>query len=295
LGSTFDQITKIIGYPIEVQKAESKSGKTFSSYNYRVKEHGYKFKRFIKPDSGELNFWSDSEYFLQFNFENNILKSISRRDINSLPSDYKYYEEKSLSEIKLGKVVTMDNKPLWIDINDLFNVNVGMNEDTVNKILGLPSQLISWKQDGKKEIKSVFYRSREVYDSSVPSPLNPKNRFQMGWKNVEKNIEKENYIVLKKGSEKLNFMPGSLKLSGSKVYFSSLNDQRIEHLESAVKSIMYNGTLFKKFSKLKKLITNVKEPETEKKKLTAGIWSPTSISIEFYYEDGKLTHYRRTL
>lgn len=277
LGSTFDQVSNNIGYPIEFQSSESKNGNVVSSYNYRVKEYGYKFIRFIKPDAQEKKFWLDQEYFLQFNYDDNILKSLSRKNTNSISNEHQLYEVKSLMDI--------ENKPIWIDIEDLFKISVGMSEDSIIQILGLPAQLISWEQKDKKEIKNVFYRCREIYHRSDSLLSVSKTRFQRKDRDLERN-----YIILKKENEKVNFVVNSIKLSGSKVYITSLDEQRKEYLGSMVKSINYKGTLFKNLGKIKKLLES---KEQVQKKLDTGNWSTKSINIKFNYEDAILKSIRK--
>lgn len=265
LETSFDNITEKIGFPVQILNSKISGENYFYSYNYRVREYGYNFRRFLKPDIQNKTSWSNSEYILHFNFVNNILKSITRTDTESISSSYEYYDPASLD---IGKMILGESKPIWIDIRDLSKVDIGMTEKEIIEQISTPSQLLIWDKSNSKETKKVFYRLREIFSAALTES---KSKFKL-------NDEASNYIKLKKSDEKIFVKPQSVKKSGYSVYYTTVDGKTLGTAVNNIKEIIIDG-------KKTKIEENLK--------ISGGIWAPQSYNVEFHYENGKLINIQK--
>lgn len=258
LGMSFADVSSKIGSPIQIENSKIKDKKSFSSYKYRVKEYGYNFRRFIKPDLQNKSKWFESSYLVDFDFLNNNLISITRSNHEDISNDFLFYDP---NKIDLKALALGELKPLWIDIRDAYKIKIGMTEEEVVKIIGSPSQLLTWEVKNSIEIKKVFYRVREILSLSKN-----KTRF-----NLDNSLN--NYIIIKKSDEKIFLKPKSIKIKGKAIIYETLQGER---KQIGLKSI-------------DELVINGKKNNLEKElKLSAGVWSHNSYNVTFHFENQKL-------
>ena len=230
LGEKYSSLVNTIGYPPQIEEIKKMGKDIVSTYKYRIKENGYDWRLFLKPDhlDREVSTLEDS-YFLILTFNNDMLTSIKRE--STIGEGIKYFDPTSFkaSDLLLGI-----KKPFWIDMEDINLISVGMNEDEVVKIIGNPSQFISLFKNGKNNTKKVFYRLREKYSteltgSSFIYKIPDANENFIRTVNGEKidceigNIslipfKSFNFVSLKKGGE-INFKKGTLSSGGPNMMF----------------------------------------------------------------------------
>ena len=258
LGMSFADVSSKIGSPVQIENSKMENNKSFYSYKYRVKEYGYNFRRFIKPDLKNKSQWFKSSYLVDFNFLNENLISITRKNYEDISNEFLFYDpaKLDLKALALGEL-----KPLWIDIRDVYKIKIGMTEDEVVRTIGSASQLLTWETKNAIETKKVFYRVREILSLS-----NDKKKF-----NIDSSLD--NYIIMKKSNDKTFLKPETIKLSPGVMYY--------ETLDGVKKQIGLN--------QIDELIINGKKNKIEKDlKLSAGVWSHNSYNITFHFENQKL-------
>ncbi len=259
LGMNFEEVSSKIGSPVQIESSKIEGNQSLSSYKYRVKEYGYNFRRFIKPDLKNKSQWFESSYLVDFNFLNENLISITRDDYKDISNEYLFYdpEKIDLKALALGEL-----KPLWIDIRDIHKVKIGMAEEEIFKILGSSSQILIWEIKNSIETKKVFYRVREIL-----SLTSDKKKF-----NIDNSAT--NYITLKKSDDKIFLKPKSIRIQNKQIMI-------YETLDGVKSQIAIN--------KIDELIINGKKNKIEKDlKLSAGIWSHKAYNIVLHFENQKL-------
>jgi len=285
LSEKYSSVTKNIGYPIEVGEIKQIGGKKILSCLYRVKEKGYNFRRFYKPNFQNTKAYDLADpHYLVFTFINDYLEIIE----GSIPEgSIQYYNP---GELGYGTHIQRERKkPFWLDMEDLDGINLGMNEDKVLNVIGNPAQLISLKKDNSKILKRVFYRFREQYSTSGPKKkytLPDINKNSIAFIDDEGNefiIEDEigeiqlnpysslNYIMSKK-DEEFSFLKGTIDKSvGKNFYFKDMDGNVQTMKKSSVQFFVENG---------------------HSKKFTKGVNNPEKAQLGFflYYKnlDGKI-------
>ena len=233
LGQKYSSLINIIGHPVEVEEIKKNGKETITSYRYRVKENGYNFRRFFKPNlSNVKNHALDDFYNLKFIFNNDILISIERDTDLEVGVEYFNPKKFSASDLLLGV-----KKPFWLDMQDMNKIKLGMNEKDVVNEIGAPAQFISLHKNGTKDIKRVFYRIREEFSKDLtitPSTYSfPNYNENYILMNDGEKIEcakdeiklipyqSFNFIIFKKGGI-INFKKGSFTSAGINAMFTDL-------------------------------------------------------------------------
>ena len=276
IGMNKNDILENIGMPVQFYEFRDEESET---HIYRVREFGYVFIRYLKPDLIKHLLWSDDSYYLYFKYDNEKLKEIKSEfeyaTKGSKPTkikNYQYYDPKKSLEIKTSvkdMAKSLANKlqslsPKWIDLSDLSKIKIGMNEKEINEGIGVPNLLLS----SKSNIKKVIYRVREIYTATS---LGKKIKLKLP--TIESNYIKE------KGGEPVYINPSSIFVGTDKINVKTINGESLIIKKKKIESLVIND----KKQDLKNLKT----------KPSAGVWSGFSYNLLFTYNNDVLTSINR--
>lgn len=260
LGEKYTKVTEKIGYPIEIGEIKQIGKDKSLSCLYRVKEKGYNFRRFYKPNfkntkAHDLN----SSHYLVFTFINDELEKIE----DSKPKkSIQYYDPDA--DINPLALLKGEKKPFWLDMEDLNGINLGMNENKVTSIIGNPAQLILLKKDNSKILKRVFYRFRENYSTKLKGKYtlpdinknsiafidNEGNEFiiEAGIGEIQLNPYSSLNFIMSKKDEEISFLKGTIDKSVGKNFYFKDVDGNVQSMKKSSLQFYVDNGYTKKFS-----------------------------------------------
>ena len=278
LGMKKDEINKIIGNPVQLVSYQKSSLGLIEKWMFRFREFGYKYERgrFITELDRNSTNYCDNTGNLIFEYNNNSLTKVSYKESyndDTLSYDQTfYYPNTSLIKKRIdnGDIVF---SPLWIDLEDISKVKIGMNEQEIISEIGLPAQFIQMYSSNNKKLKEVMYRVRELFTKKTDK----KRKFE--WFSKE-----SHYIKIKKEESLIYVDPFKVYVGSDFIkYIDENNKENIVKKKTVEKVVLGEEIQDLKMKNVK----HVNQSGTGYLEISAS-WSDFSYALMFSYHDGVL-------